>query len=83
MYSGQEAFGCSTEWPAAATQMTSGQQQQHILVLRLSVSKEQMVTSSQSVCLTQPPLKGHGCCFGGCPSLLSDLTVVISSATNP
>lgn len=62
---------------------TSGQQQQHILVLRLSVSKEQMVISSQPVCLTQPPLKGHGCCFGGCPSLLSVLMAVISSATNP
>lgn len=62
---------------------TSGQQQQCIPVLRLSLSRKQIVISSQLVILTQPPLKGHGYCFGGCSSLLSDLMVVISTATNP
>lgn len=65
------------------TGCTTVQQQQYIQVLRLGLSREQMVTSSQLVILTQPPLKCHGYCFGGCPGLLSDLMVVISTATNP
>lgn len=65
------------------TDCTSGQQQQGIPVHRLSLSREEMVTSSQPVSPTQPPLKGHGFRFGGCPGLLSDLMVVISTATNP
>lgn len=67
---------------AALNGCTSGQQQQHIPVLRFSLSREQMVTSIQ---LVSPPLplKGYGYCFGGCPTLLSDLMVVMLTATNP
>lgn len=67
MNSGQEAFGCSTEWLyiRAAAAMHPGPQVE---------SLKEADGHQQSACkLDQPLLKGHGYCFGGCSSLLSDL----------
>lgn len=75
MYSGQEPSGCTAEWlylrPAAAMHPSP------------QVESLKGTDGHQQSACTQAPLKGHGYCFGGCPGLLSDLTVVISAATNP